>query len=147
MEIPKKFSLFGSEYTVGIEKDLINVKGLEGIHSYRKKHIRLQEVCSGHNKETQEHAFLHELIHAILTQMSEFNLNENEKFVDIFAGLLHQSQKTSEYTETLTDGIEEHMKSQPYCIVCSSCGNYLPFTREVDSEFGLSLNVERCGCE
>ena len=91
MRIPTSFCLFGSKYIVTIKDDLLEVNGLEGQHSYRLRQIDLNKVSKTHCADAQEHAFLHELVHAILTQMSEGDLNGNEKFVDIFAGLLHQA--------------------------------------------------------
>lgn len=91
MRIPTFFYLFGSRYTVTINDDLLEVDGLEGRHSYRLKQIELNKVSKTHCADAQEHAFFHELVHAILTQMSEGDLNGNEKFVDIFSGLLHQA--------------------------------------------------------
>ena len=45
--------------------------------------------------ETMEQAFWHELIHFITFMMSEDELRNNEKFVDIAAHFLHQAVKTS----------------------------------------------------
>ena len=41
--------------------------------------------------------FYHEKVHAILRAMNEEELNENEKFVDVFAKLLRQSDETSTF--------------------------------------------------
>lgn len=46
-------------------------------------------------REALEHTYLHELVHMVLVAMNEGDLNVNEAFVDMFAGLLHQSMKTS----------------------------------------------------
>jgi hypothetical protein len=94
VNIPKSFQLFGSTYTVEIEDNLRENTGNEADHSYRLKRIRLQTVSEANTKDAQEHAFLHEVVHAILTQMNESVLNDNEQFVDIFSGLLHQMIKT-----------------------------------------------------
>jgi Zn-dependent peptidase ImmA (M78 family) len=96
MNIPKSFQLFGSTYTVEIEDNLRENTGNEADHSYRLKRIRLQTVSEANTQDAQEHAFLHELVHAILNQMNEFDLNGNEKFVDVFSGMLHQAIKTME---------------------------------------------------
>jgi len=44
-----------------------------------------------------EHTFFHEVVHIILDSMGEYKLSSNEKFVDVFAGMLHQVIKTSKY--------------------------------------------------
>lgn len=42
-----------------------------------------------------EHTLCHELIHFILYYMNIPKLRDDEHFVDVFAGLLHQSLKSS----------------------------------------------------
>lgn len=44
-----------------------------------------------------EHAFYHELTHAILDMLSYDKLYGDEQFVDSFSGLLHQALKTAVY--------------------------------------------------
>ncbi len=39
--------------------------------------------------------FLHELTHAILYHLGEKELNDNERFVESFSGLLHQALTTA----------------------------------------------------
>lgn len=39
----------------------------------------------------KQQVFCHELVHAILHKMAEYELNDNEKFVDMFGSLLHQA--------------------------------------------------------
>lgn len=43
--------------------------------------------------------FHHELIHAILTEMGEYELNENERFVEGFARLLFQYNNTRRFAK------------------------------------------------
>jgi hypothetical protein len=97
MEIPTKFTLLGSQYTVELDENLRDTDGVEAWHSYRQKKIKLHSPGAGHTVDAVGHAFFHELTHAILCQMNESDINNNEKFVDIFGGLLHQAMKTAEY--------------------------------------------------
>ena len=96
MNIPSKFTLFGSTYAVEFVESLRETDGVEAQHSYRQKLIRLHPEGPGHTRDAVEHAFCHELTHAILVQMGEQDLNSNERFVDVFGGLLHQALKTAE---------------------------------------------------
>jgi len=90
INIPETFHLFGSEYEVVFRDDLSQVEGLEGRHHYGLKKIELQSIDATHTRDSVEHAYFHELIHAILCQMSD-EKNNDETFIDIFAGLLHQA--------------------------------------------------------
>jgi len=53
----------------------------------------LRKICLLYNpdKPALEHTYLHELVHAILHCMGRDELYKDEAFVDLFAGLLHQS--------------------------------------------------------
>jgi hypothetical protein len=66
---------------------------------YSKNVIEIQKNNGGITRPTemQEHTFLHELTHFILNAMGESELRGNEKFVDVFSGLLHQALVTMEY--------------------------------------------------
>lgn len=97
MDIPVRFTLFGSEYRVIFDDNLRTESSLEGTHNYYTKEITLQPEAKGQTRDAVEHAFFHELVHAILVQSGESELNQNEKFIDIFAGLLHQAMKTAKY--------------------------------------------------
>ncbi len=44
-----------------------------------------------------EGTFCHELVHIMLYFAGEHELRNNEKFVDVFSGLLHQALTTAVY--------------------------------------------------
>lgn len=46
------------------------------------------------NKQMMEETLYHEVVHAILDTMAEYDLSANEKFVQNFAVLLRQFEKT-----------------------------------------------------
>jgi Zn-dependent peptidase ImmA (M78 family) len=48
-------------------------------------------VVAGLEDQATQQVFCHELVHAILHNMCEIELNGNEKFVDLFGSLLHQA--------------------------------------------------------
>lgn len=99
MMLPSKFNLLGREINVKLVSDLKERHGAWGTYRDNTGEIELQ--CStdsvGAADSLVEHSFYHELVHAILSAMGENDLNENEKFVDVFAGLLHQMQTTAKY--------------------------------------------------
>lgn len=104
IKIPKCFYLLGKKINVFTESDkLMNdrklglfIRDLDEIH-LASKVTRKGGIIKDLSEQQQEHTFYHELVHAILDTMGEEELSDNEKFVDIFSGLLHQSIKTSEY--------------------------------------------------
>ena len=99
MNIPKKFKLMGHEINVKFVEDLANEHESVGAAVYRQDEIRLQPSINGNPRSENliVHNFLHELIHFILYMMEEDKLRDDEKFVGVFSGLLHQALDTMEY--------------------------------------------------
>ena len=101
MKIPKKFKLFGETITVEYVLDLIEKHERMGQAIYRENKIQLLDIDNDtySTKPTVhiEQTFFHELIHFILTKMNLNDLSADEKFVDVFASLLHQAMTTMEY--------------------------------------------------
>ena len=64
-----------------------------GICQSNRNKILLLSKLEGEDmpKDEVEQTFFHELIHAVLFTMGKDKLNNDEKFVDVFAGLLHQA--------------------------------------------------------
>jgi hypothetical protein len=89
--IPKKFTIFGEEYTI---KQLlkINKDGRWGEHEPTGNIIKIKKDL---NEDQKEQVYFHELVHCILTNLSYDKLNLDEVFVDRFAKALHQILKTS----------------------------------------------------
>jgi hypothetical protein len=99
MQIPKRFKLLGHTITVEYDPMLDGRNGTLGEARYTTHSIALQPNTDTFSRpqSMQEHVFLHELTHHILNEMNEHDLRSNEKFVDVFAGLLHQALTTAEY--------------------------------------------------
>lgn len=99
MRIPQRFKLMGHTITVEYDPMLDGRNGALGEARYTTNSIALQPNTDTFNRpqSTQEHVFLHELTHHILNEMNEHELRGNEKFVDVFSGLLHQALTTMEY--------------------------------------------------
>ena len=99
MKIPKRFKLHGHTITVEYSIDMRDEDDAVGKASYRGQKIILQPICVGYSrpKTSIEQTFLHELTHHILHEMAEYDMMNNEKFVDLFSALLHQALTTMEY--------------------------------------------------
>src|SRR5438132_6955230 len=101
MQIPSRFVLLGQHWTVAFVEDLSEQNDCVGDAQYRRNLIRLQPNNGVvHRPQSQvEQTFLHELLHAILEALGEKELNDNEKLVDLMAGLLHQAFTSAEYAD------------------------------------------------
>lgn len=99
MKIPKRFKLFGHTIEVVQDHSLRFRENCNGEARYRTRTIMLSPSAPNYPRIQSdiEHTFLHELTHWILHELNEIDLRNNEKFVDTFAGLLHQALTTSEY--------------------------------------------------
>jgi predicted SprT family Zn-dependent metalloprotease len=99
MDIPRRLKLLGRTITVEYDPMLDGRDGTVGEARYTSDSIALQPNTDTFRRpQTQlEQVFLHELVHYILNEMNEYDLRRNEKFVDVFAGLLHQALTTMEF--------------------------------------------------
>ena len=106
MQIPSSFKLLG--HTITVEEELTGMyeKGRYGCSGFETKFIRITPKGPQHpvTETSIEHTFLHELVHHILYYSdlaadvkSGARLCDQEAFVDLFAGLLHQALTTMEY--------------------------------------------------
>ena len=86
--IPKSFNLMGHTITVKRvkEKDWSDDDAV-GFWNSQNSTI---SVLDGLGDDKTQQIFCHELVHAILSNMAEDDLNNNEKFVDVFGSLLQQ---------------------------------------------------------
>lgn len=90
--IPKSFSLAGLKIDVTLDPNLFQNRKILGEAQYTKQRIVLDSSVL--SKELGDQNFYHELVHWILYVMNENELMSNEKFVDLFAFMLHQAMKT-----------------------------------------------------
>jgi len=99
MKIPKRFKLFGSTVHVAFVEQLNMDDSARGMSSFRRQSISIQPSSKSwpRSKESIEQTYCHEIVHHILTALSEDDLSANEKFVDTFASALHQVLTTAEY--------------------------------------------------
>ena len=99
MKIPKIFKLFSTEIKIVLDNKFCNDLQMYGLADYSQSKIFISDT-HGVNKLSQGKimdTFYHEKVHMILDTMNEHELSKNEKFVDVFAKLLRQSDETSEY--------------------------------------------------
>lgn len=101
MIIPKSFKLQAHTIKVKVDRKRLSEehKSYLGLAIYGTNEIVLTDHLHGNDLDQTviNHAFVHEMIHHILNCMNENKLNSNEKFVDTFAGLLHQALSTMTY--------------------------------------------------
>jgi hypothetical protein len=96
--IPKSFTVGGQDIVVKQvemcdDSDCGNITLSEGII-----HIGDKITRSIKQSETSKlNTFYHELTHAILRTMGEFELNNNEKFVCTFSGFLTEAIRSFKY--------------------------------------------------
>ncbi len=97
--VPTEFKLFGTTINIVFDDKRMNDLKYYGCFDYSNSTITLS-----YNKGTTplsidriKDTFYHEKVHAILDMMNETELSENEKFVDVFAKLLRQSDETTKY--------------------------------------------------
>jgi len=98
MRIPNKFKLMGKTIEIHFVEDLRNDTGNVGEAIFRLNKINLQSSNIGVPIpiENIEKVFCHELVHFILYELGEDRLKDDERFVESFAGLLHQALTTME---------------------------------------------------
>jgi hypothetical protein len=97
--VPLSFCIMGYTITVEWNERLRHHEDLVGLAMHRDNKIVIQPSVPGNPRTSEqiEHTFFHELVHFILDAMQEEELRKNEKFVDVFSGLLHQALTTMEY--------------------------------------------------
>lgn len=99
MQLPKKLKVGRYWYSVKKKKKLRRRGGMGTAH-YSDKRIEIathNNVCgTGFKNEEIADTFWHELTHAVLHEMGEKELRNNEKFVTHFAALLTQAVLTAE---------------------------------------------------
>lgn len=91
----------GKIYSVSYDSKLVYSENANGMCYHKSRRIVLQPDSETipRDRSDNEQTFLHELTHHILHAMGETKLNDNEKFVDMFSGFLHQALTTMEYDD------------------------------------------------
>lgn len=99
MKIPNKIKVGGQDLNI-VFQDTINGDKM-GECCLWNGTIRISEIYKG-EKQTDSskfNTFFHELTHAILDTMGEYELSCNERFVCSFSSFLSESIRSFEYNE------------------------------------------------
>lgn len=101
--IPRSFNLGGTKINVKITDRLSgNTLGScstsQSVIQIAKQYM-IDNECKEQSEQSIINTFYHELVHGILQMMAEFEMDENEKFVQNFANLLCEAMKSAEYNE------------------------------------------------
>ncbi len=94
MTIPESVQLLGTTVPVlPFEQVTKTDKKTLGLARYSNKTIYLADECRGKpvRQSVKEHTFFHELLHQVLESAGYNEMNSDEQFVDVIAGLLHQA--------------------------------------------------------
>ena len=99
MKIPKSFKLFSRDIRVVYDDEQMDKESAYGFCDHEEGEITLTKKHKYNilSDELITQTFYHEKVHMILFEMQENELSYNEKFVDIFAKLLRQSDETAKY--------------------------------------------------
>ena len=98
-EIPKRFKLFATTIEVVVKDNSNEEENYLGLSDNIGSQIIVADKHKGKKvcADVMRDSFYHEKVHAILDAMNEDKLSSSEKFVDVFARLLRQSDESSEY--------------------------------------------------
>lgn len=100
MNLPISFDLQGRTIEIVVDNEICLKREALGIAHLHSNKISIASIDADDtflHPTVMEHSTLHETVHFILDAMGEHKLNQNEKFVDQFAGHLHQILKTLKY--------------------------------------------------
>ena len=96
MKIPKEFEVMGNTVKVNYDDSLLQSDMFLGKYIARNNEIKILPNGSSfkRTKEQIYQTYLHEMVHCILDKMGKHELCDDEEFVDMFANLLLQVEKT-----------------------------------------------------
>lgn len=99
LRIPKRFKILGHTIEVKEDPGRFYHRGEFAACSLEGKTISLVPPSPHHPimQSSLEHSFLHEVVHFLLYHTERPKLGDDEGFVDLLAGLLHQVLTTMEY--------------------------------------------------
>lgn len=99
MKIPHKFKVGGQDVKVEYTNTIVGDRLGECVLWNGK--IRISETYKGEPQtdSSQFNTFYHELTHAILDTMGEYDLSANEKFVCSFSGFLSEAIRNFEFNK------------------------------------------------
>jgi hypothetical protein len=94
--IPKSYNLLGYTIHTKIVPEVEwNNKDCVGTYEPHRHRILIRDGLSA---ALTQHTCYHEMVHSILSAMGH-PLNEDENFVDMFSGLLHQALSSAKFQD------------------------------------------------
>lgn len=105
MKIPTRFKLLGQTiHVTWHERDFADASDRLAFASYRMNEIQMNPtLLSTKTDEQREQTFMHELMHFVIcysgcaySGKADY-MHQDENFIDLSAGLLHQALTTMEY--------------------------------------------------
>jgi hypothetical protein len=94
LELPRKIRVGRKMYTIDILETMLQNGDMARVY-YERNRIELGTKSSvtgrKYSRKEMNDSFWHELVHAILYDMDEHRLNQNEKFVTEFAHRLSEA--------------------------------------------------------
>ena len=105
IKIPKSFKLFATTIIINYDDLRLSNESYLGDSSFTNSSITLCENYKGKevNKDVIIDTFYHEKVHVILDAMGEHKLSRKEKFTEVFARLLRQSDESAEFKQALNN--------------------------------------------
>lgn len=88
MDVPKSVSVLGLKFTVELVERVSESEELDGIMLPREQRIRIDRSLS---REAAEQTYLHELVHAVLSQLGFHEQGADERLVQGLALGLHEA--------------------------------------------------------
>lgn len=92
----KEFYLGAVKWTVKVDDEKLTDRGAYGTSEYSLSEILIQAKSRGKQREStsMDQVLYHEVLHSILNTLGEYELADNEKFVQQVSLLLHQFEIT-----------------------------------------------------
>ena len=96
MKVIEKFTIGAVNWKVEVDNKRNDDREAYGYCNFDTSTITIQDKSNGVNRDESavQQTTYHEVVHAILDTMSEYELSKNEKFVQSFSLLLHQFEQT-----------------------------------------------------
>ena len=100
MNLPRKLKVGDKWYSIEVV-EAMREKGYMGRVYYPEQKIKIGKKSAANgrkfSKSDMHDTFWHELVHAILADMGEHQLNNNERFVTRFANRLTRAIETAKF--------------------------------------------------
>lgn len=100
LPIPRSIRVGKKRYSIDVVETMLNKGEMARVYpAERRMQIAQRSNISGKKFKREQivDSFWHEMVHAILADMGEFELNRNEKFVTAFANRLTKAIQSARF--------------------------------------------------